>query len=80
MDLLEWFVLVYITCFKYRCPYLVRQLLDWGGQQKGGIRGFCKYDWEWYYKVTLRIKPNKKRKALFILKRDKECVGLLKKK
>lgn len=57
----------------------MRQLLDWVGQQKGRIRGFCKYDWEWYYKVTPRIKPNNKRKALLIGKRDKECLGLLKK-
>jgi len=46
---------------------------------KGLHTWICKYDWEWYDKVTPRIQPNKKRKSTINWEeRDKECLRLAK--
>lgn len=46
---------------------------------KGLHTWICKYDWEWYDRVTPRIKPNKKRKSTVEWEeREKECLRLAK--
>ncbi|WP_179867346.1 TnsD family Tn7-like transposition protein [Terribacillus saccharophilus] len=46
---------------------------------KGLHTWICKYDWEWYDKVTPRIQPKKKRKSTVDWEeRDKECLRLAK--